>query len=179
MEEIIKKIFHSFDKSQSGKIDLNDLKEVSKQLGREMDQSELEECLKDIDITKDDQIGYKAFRKWWLSGRQGQSRSMRRLLAFKLKTMKLFGTISGTLKDVITQAGTDNEISVNSLSLNINKVLHAGTTVMAKLLFLSPELIAEHYRIKTLHKFENLEERPIVLGSIIFSIKENKVEEVM
>lgn len=63
------KIFHSFDKDNSGFIDINELKQVSKELGREMDQSELEECMKDLDINKDNKISYDEFRKWWLSGR--------------------------------------------------------------------------------------------------------------
>jgi hypothetical protein len=58
-----------------------------------MDPSELEECMKDIDVDKDNRISYHEFKKWWLSGRQGLSPWMRRLLAFKLKTIKLFGSI--------------------------------------------------------------------------------------
>lgn len=87
------KIFHSFDKDNSGFIDINELKQVSKELGREMDQSELEECMKDLDINKDNKISYDEFKKWWLSGRQGLSNWMRRLLAFKLKSGKLVGTL--------------------------------------------------------------------------------------
>jgi Ca2+-binding EF-hand superfamily protein len=53
---VINKVFKLFDKDNSGYIDSNDLKEVSKELGREMDQSELDECMKDIDVDKDNRI---------------------------------------------------------------------------------------------------------------------------
>ena len=49
--------------------------------------------MKDLDINKDNKISFEEFSKWWLSGRQGLSPLMRRLLGFKLKTTKLFGSI--------------------------------------------------------------------------------------
>lgn len=84
------KIFKAFDKDGSGYIDINELKVVSKELGKELDQAELEECMKDLDINKDNNISYDEFRKWWLSGRQGLSPWMRRLLSLKLKSSKFF-----------------------------------------------------------------------------------------
>lgn len=87
LEEVMKKVFSSFDKDNSGYLDVKELKNVSKELGREMDEAELEECIKDLDQNKDNKITYDEFRKWWLSGRQGLSPWMRRLLAFKLRTI--------------------------------------------------------------------------------------------
>jgi Ca2+-binding EF-hand superfamily protein len=49
LDEIIRKAFQAFDKDNSGFIDINELQEVSKELGRQMDQAELEECLQDLD----------------------------------------------------------------------------------------------------------------------------------
>ena len=45
----MKKVFSSFDKDNSGFLDVKELKAVSKELGREMDEAEVEECLKDLD----------------------------------------------------------------------------------------------------------------------------------
>lgn len=63
------KTFQSFDKDGSGYIDINELKEVSKELGRPMDAAELEECMQDLDQNKDNKITYDEFKRWWLSGR--------------------------------------------------------------------------------------------------------------
>lgn len=94
LSEVINKVFKSFDKDGSGFIDINELSDVSKELGRPLDAAELEECMKDLDLNKDNKISLDEFQKWWLSGRQGLSQWMRRLLAFKLKTVKFFGGIS-------------------------------------------------------------------------------------
>lgn len=137
------KVFKSFDKDNSGSIDINELQEVSRDLGRVMDASELEECMKDLDINKDNMISYEEFRKWWLSGRQGLSQWMRRLLAFKLKSVKFFGTISNTLTDVLSEAEESqvaDDLQTDSLSLNLNKVELAGTTLHTKLMLLSHEV---------------------------------------
>lgn len=63
------KAFQSFDKDGSGYIDINELREVSKELGRPMDAAELEECMQDLDQNKDNKITYDEFKRWWLSGR--------------------------------------------------------------------------------------------------------------
>lgn len=69
LRDVIKNVFNSFDKDASGYIDPNELKAVSKELGRELDASELEECMKDLDLNKDGKISLDEFTKWWLSGR--------------------------------------------------------------------------------------------------------------
>ena len=65
----MKKVFSSFDKDNSGYLDVKELQMVSKELGCEMDDAEIEECIKDLDQNKDNKITYNEFRKWWLSGR--------------------------------------------------------------------------------------------------------------
>jgi calcium-dependent protein kinase len=65
----MRKVFSSFDKNNSGYIDIQELRDVSKELGAELDQAELEECLKDLDVNKDNKVTYDEFKKWWLSGR--------------------------------------------------------------------------------------------------------------
>lgn len=49
LNEVMQKVFKSFDKDNSGFIDINELKEVSQELGRPLDAAELEECMKDLD----------------------------------------------------------------------------------------------------------------------------------
>mmetsp|Transcript_11045 Transcript_11045/g.11140 ORF Transcript_11045/g.11140 Transcript_11045/m.11140 type:complete len:109 (+) Transcript_11045:337-663(+) len=102
----MRKAFKAFDLDGSGYIDSNELAEVSKELGKALDSAELDECLKDLDQNKDGKISYEEFSQWWLSGRQGLSKAMRRLLAIKLKTLQFMDSISGTLKETIQEAAT-------------------------------------------------------------------------
>jgi len=106
LDEIMRKAFKAFDLDGSGYIDSNELAEVSKELGKALDSAELDECLKDLDQNKDGKISYEEFSQWWLSGRQGLSKAMRRLLAIKLKTLQFMDSISGTLKETIQEAAT-------------------------------------------------------------------------
>lgn len=54
LDEVIQKVFKTFDKSGNGFIDIKELAEVAKELGRPLDAAELEECIKDFDTNKDD-----------------------------------------------------------------------------------------------------------------------------
>jgi hypothetical protein len=119
----MKKVFKAFDTDNSGFIDSNELIQVAKELGRNLSNDELEECLKDLDQNKDGKISYEEFSRWWLSGRQGLSGWMRKLLSFKLNALKFVDSISGTLKETVQEASNQAvDISTNSLSININKV---------------------------------------------------------
>ena len=63
------------------------------------------------------------------------------------------------------------QLNTNHLSLNINKVQHAGTTLSAKLMLLSHEAKQEYTRMRALHNFGfSGEEQPWIL-SIAFEIK--------
>lgn len=119
-----------------------------------MDNAELDECMQDLDIDKDNKISYNEFKKWWLSGRQSLSPIMRRLLSIKLKGLKFMDAISGSLKGVIDDLTNEQvEISTNSLTININNVEHAGMSVFMRLMGFSPELKTEFARIKSAHQF--------------------------
>jgi hypothetical protein len=178
LEEVIRKAFTLFDKDNSGSIEINELQEVSKELGRAMDQAELEECLQDLDQNKDGKISYDEFRKWWLSGRQGLSPWMRRLLAFKIKTNKFFGTIQGTLGEVIGDATQGQiDIATNTLSVNLNTVEHAGTTISAKVLILSNEVKQLFVGLKALHSFQENEGENPLLGNITIEVRDGKANE--
>lgn len=92
------------------------------------------------------------FKRWWLSGRQGLSSIMRRLLALKLKTVKFFDTIGGSLKEVIGEASEQAvDINTSQLRISINEVKQAGLSVYNKILILSNEAIEEYNKVKATH----------------------------
>ena len=104
LDVILRKSFAAFDKDGSGFIDKNELRMVSKEAGRELDAAEVEECMRDLDINHDGKITFEEFSKWWLSGRQGLSPWMRRILASKLKAYKLIDQLSAPMRDVLAEA---------------------------------------------------------------------------
>ncbi len=179
LEMIMLKCFQLFDKDGSGFIDSKELREISKELGRELDAAEVDECLKDIDIDKDNKISYAEFAKWWLSGRQGLSPLMRRLLSSKLTAVKLFDTLSAPMKEVLGDLSSNDggvqDISTSSFTLNINNVEAPGFSVDARLMFLSPQLQKEHLRVRTLHSFPADADFVINLAA---EIKHEDIEEV-
>jgi hypothetical protein len=155
IEQVMVKCFQVFDKDGNGYISASELRSVSKELGRELDVAEVDECLKDIDKDKDNKISFTEFSKWWLSGRQGLSPLMRNLLAIKLTSMKLLDTLSAPMKEVLSDATQldAQDISTSSFTLNLNEVKEPGLAIDAKLLFLSPSLHKEHLRVRALHSF--------------------------
>lgn len=179
LHEVMTKVFQSFDKDSSGFIDIGELADVAKELGRPMDADELEECMKDLDINKDNKISFDEFSKWWLSGRQGLSPFMRRLLAFKLSTVKFFGNIQSSLSEVVQEAASENvEINTSHLSVNINKVQNAGTTISTKLMLLSHDAIEEYKRVRALHSFKLPDDTKPWIANISIEIKDGKASEV-
>lgn len=61
LNEIIRKVFDSFDADKSGFIDLSELKAVSKELGSEMSDAEADAAMKDLDVNKDGKISFEEF----------------------------------------------------------------------------------------------------------------------
>lgn len=157
LEGVLRKAFTAFDKDGSGFIDAKELKQISKEAGRELDPAELAECMRDLDVNKDNRISYDEFSKWWLSGRQGLSPMMRRLLASKLTALKIFDQLTGPLVEVLKEATESDasDITTHSMTISLNKADSAenGTSIDAKVLFLSPELTKEHVRVRALHSF--------------------------
>ncbi len=153
LEEFMLKCFQSLDKDGNGYIEATELRAISKELGRELDSIEADECLKDIDINKDGKISFPEFSKWWLSGRQGLSPWMRALLSSKVTAMKLVDTLSTPMQEVLAEVTETSlsDIATSSLTVNINIIEEPGLAIDAKLLLLSQELQKEHLRVKTLH----------------------------
>jgi len=153
----MRKIFAEIDSDNSGFIDVKELKSLSAKLGgKAMDDSEVEEVMKDLDMNKDHKISFDEFKTWWLSGKQGLSLWMRRLLGYKLSTVKFLDSMSENIKSVVEESKADStgdDLITNSVRLNLNKFDEAGMMLNARLTFLSPQLKEELNRIRGVHSF--------------------------
>jgi hypothetical protein len=79
LTKLIQKEFAVFDRDSSGFIDLRELKEISRQLGKQLSEAELHTALSDLDTNQNSTISLEEFTDWWKSGRRGKNRVMRTL----------------------------------------------------------------------------------------------------
>lgn len=91
---------------------------------------------------------------------------MRRLLSFKIQALKFADHITGTLKDIVNDAGSiHSDITTSQLTINLNQFEEAGLSIYSKFFLLSPELKDEYAKIRGLHTFGIPEDyAPIVLN---------------
>lgn len=83
--EAIEQVFKSFDKDESGTIEINELRDVAKELGHEITEEELQIVFDEIDENKDGKISLTEFTKWWIKGRKGMSNLMKKITGLKMK----------------------------------------------------------------------------------------------
>ena len=103
---------------------------------------------------------------------------MRKLLSFKLKALKFADQISGTVREVINDASAAAvELSTNSLTININKVEHAGLSVYAKLMLMSKEAEDYNNKAKVLHNI--IQQESNSLGQIQLEVKNGHATEII
>jgi Ca2+-binding EF-hand superfamily protein len=79
LTELIQRTLAEFDRDSSGSIDVRELNEISRQLGRQLSEAELHAALRDLDTSQDSKISLEEFTDWWKSGRQGKNQVMRSL----------------------------------------------------------------------------------------------------
>ena len=82
MEEDVKPAFKEFDKDESGAISRSELKELTKKLGNELNDGDLETALKDLDINGDGVIDIDEFARWYFSGMKSYGSNKRTMLKF-------------------------------------------------------------------------------------------------
>ena len=75
----LKKVFDEFDKDASGAIDKAELKAMMEKLGTNLDDEQVENALKDLDLNGDGVIDFDEMKRWYFSGMQGYSEASRSL----------------------------------------------------------------------------------------------------
>lgn len=83
----MKEAFNKFDKDGSGAIDREELALLSKELGHELNEEQLEVALKDLDLNKDGVIDLHEFSRWYFTGMKPYNGSTRTMLKIGGKAM--------------------------------------------------------------------------------------------
>lgn len=80
MADDVSPAFAKFDKDNSGAIDKEELGLLSKELGTELTEDQLNAALVDLDMNKDGVIDLKEFSRWYFTGMKPFNGSRRTLL---------------------------------------------------------------------------------------------------
>jgi hypothetical protein len=86
LAETISKVFKSIDVDNSGFLDKNEIKTLSKQLGDELSPEDLEKVFKEVDTSKDGKISLEEFRNWYLYGKVNK---LGKLVQIRMKALNL------------------------------------------------------------------------------------------
>jgi len=93
--------FDKYDADGSGAIDKEELALLSKELGNELTDEELEKALKDLDLNGDGVIDFKEFSRWYFTGMNSYGNTTRNLLTGNSIASSMIDSISDDLYDII------------------------------------------------------------------------------
>ena len=68
LKDDVRKAFNNFDTNKSGNIDKSELAALSKILGHELTEEQLDTALKDLDLNEDGVIDFDEFARWYFTG---------------------------------------------------------------------------------------------------------------
>jgi len=91
-QDTLRKVFDSFDKDKNGYIDINEIKALSKELGHEISETDVQKIFSEVDTNKDGKISFGEFSIWWYSGK---ATKLEGLVYYQLKAHKLLSKAHG------------------------------------------------------------------------------------
>ena len=101
MENEVKAAFNKFDADGSGAIDRDELAALSKDLGYELNDEELKNALRDLDLNKDGVIDLYEFSRWYFTGMKPFNGSRRTMLRLGSGAKKLLETVADKARKAI------------------------------------------------------------------------------
>ena len=142
-ENEVKVAFDKYDADGSGAIDKEELGELSKELGHELNQDELDKALKDLDLNGDGVIDMKEFSRWWFTGKKEFNGSRRTMLKAGSVATKLISTVGDATRQALISEPLDTK--THTVAIGFNAPETPGTTISASIYPFG----AEHHAIVT------------------------------
>jgi len=139
LEEDVKPAFQKFDKDGSGAIDKNELGQLSKDLGHELTEDQLNVALKDLDLNNDGVVDLDEFKRWYFTGMKPYNGTRRTLLKFGGKATKLLDVLAGETRAALV--GQELKTKSSSLSVSFNAPKNPQTTMKATIAIGGPDAV--------------------------------------
>ena len=127
MENEVKAAFNKFDADGSGAIDKDELAQLSKDLGYELNEEELNNALRDLDLNKDGVIDLYEFSRWYFTGMKPFNGSRRTMLRLGGGAKKLLETVADKARKAII--GQEMKVKNHSLTVGFNAPENPKTKV--------------------------------------------------
>ena len=126
LEEEVKPLFAKYDKDQSGNIDAEELNTLSAELGHPLNEEQLADAMKDLDIDGDGVISLDEFNRWFFSGMKSYGGIQRSFLKLKKRGTKLLGALNIDPGDAV-----EGEIKMrnHSFKLGFNSPANPKSTI--------------------------------------------------
>lgn len=87
------------DANGNGFLEKDEIANVVSKLGIQASAEESKKIIQQLDYNKDGCISLEEFRGWWLTGRQGMSASLQKVLFYKVRGRKLFAGLVKQMND--------------------------------------------------------------------------------
>jgi hypothetical protein len=110
--------FDKYDADGSGAIDKEELALLSKELGNELTDEELEKALKDLDLNGDGVIDFKEFSRWYFTGMKEFNGSRRDILKAGSMAGKLISTVGSATREALTSQPLETKTHNVSIGFN-------------------------------------------------------------
>ena len=92
----LKEAFDSFDKDQSGSLDLDEIVKLASSVGAKANKKDLEDLFKSIDVNHDGKLSFEEFLAWY---RVGKHSKLTRLLKYQIEVQRGIAKYAAKLKD--------------------------------------------------------------------------------
>ena len=94
LKDDVKKAFNNFDTNASGTIDKSELADLSKTLGHELSEEQLDSALKDLDLNEDGVIDLDEFSRWYFTGMKCYGQHKRTMLQLGKSSTSIFNKLA-------------------------------------------------------------------------------------
>jgi Ca2+-binding EF-hand superfamily protein len=99
---LMKSTFDSIDADGSGFINMAELTNVSKALGHELSEAELQVVFDELDENGDKKISFAEFEKWWKKGRAGKGEVMKKIVGMQAKAKRLIEGLHNEIAEALS-----------------------------------------------------------------------------